>query len=243
MGETYFFATSHLIYRIIHPNGTMDSVLTIPRGFRPQLKFHAAGHSHLFWLEGDSSNVPTFALRYMRDPGTPSAVASVIAPAVRARGDANFNRRPPAFSTFVDNTGCVYAAWSDVEEYNNGSLSVAWTLTGQQWTTTKWFGLGLSGSPGSFAVTPAGHVFVVWCDYWPGQGIWTVRMSQGAADASLFLQHRIITASSTYPGNPVLVTDSRDSVHLVFDDGGSGSAITVILRHRPIQSFISLHEP
>ena len=229
--ETYFFVTSRLLYRIIHTNGSMDSVLTIPRGFRPQLRIDGAGHRHLFWLEADSSNVPTFVLRYMRDPGSASEVSSVIAPSVRARGDRNFNRRPPAFSAFVDDAGCAYAAWSDVEEYNIGTLSVAWSSSGQQWTTMQRSGLGLSGRPGSFAVTPAGRIHVSWAEYWPGPESWTVSTAQGDAGSPLFLQSTPVPVSTMYPGNPVLALDSRDSVHLVFDDGGSG-----ISYHRDLAS-------
>ena len=214
---SYYFVTSQLKYRVLHQNGDLDSIADFAGGFRPQIHIDGAGNSHLFWLGGDSSNTATFSLNYSRNPGSPVATTTMIHPSVPALEEYALNRRPPSYSSFVDDSGRVAAGWT-VEP---GTLFFGRLLAGNTWQLDTLENQVLSSRPAEFRVDRAGNAHVLWKTYDYSTG-WTLHYSWSSPTEHLFVHQRTFQSPYPYGGDPLIIIDSRGIANALFDDGTPG---------------------
>jgi hypothetical protein len=145
----------------------------------------------------------------------------LVHPGVPGRGEYGYSRRPPEYFTSVDDSGRVYAGWTNDVQYNSGSIVLARRLSGGGWTLDSLTGLALGGMPVSFLVTRSGEAHVAWWTAIYTTG-WTLHHSQAGPRDRLFFRRRTFDSPCDYAGYVVLVADSREVVHAAFDDGAAG---------------------
>jgi hypothetical protein len=218
---SFYFVTSDLRYRLLHPDGRMDSLADFHGGFRPEIHRSKSGTIHLFWLKGDSSNSAEFQLMYSRNPGAADGNTVEVQHSLRAVEEYRLNRYPPSFRSFVDDSGRAFVGWTDAGDYNDGRIYFAKLLSGNRWDIDTLAGLPLWGTHAEFRVEASGMAHVLWQTY-DGSPGWLLHYAASSPSGHLFAQSRTFRSPYAYAEAPVIVIDSRGVPNALFTDGPSG---------------------
>jgi hypothetical protein len=219
--SNYYLFTSKVVYTRIRSNDSIERPIEIGRGFSPRIHTDKSGTVHLLWLRADSSNSTQFQLLYSKLEASGFDSAIVVCGSVPTVSSYSIYGSPPEFDSFIDDSGNVYAAWTDNRNYNSSTIYLATVSHQGNVSTDSIGGLALWGTRASFLIQPNGLSHVLWQTYQFNSN-WVLHYSQGSLLQRLFSNIRTFNSLDPYFNDPLLVQDSRGIPSAVLTDNQKG---------------------
>jgi hypothetical protein len=187
-------------------SGAIAGTLGPGRGFDPQMHLDRDGTVHFFWLEADSSNSDSCRLLYERmtsqGPDSPVILMESL-PALHSPE----GRWISSILTSIDDSGDVFAAWTEFQTYQQATLFVV-VLHPDRSLRVDSLQISPILDPAAFLISQQGNVHAVWHTYtYPGARI--LYYSHGSASQHLFGGIRTFGSPDPSSYNPVIIVDSR----------------------------------